>query len=69
MQSARAVPLLLSILVGLVVSLIAWGLVRYLRTGPNDRPMETRDDLLVGLLILAAFIMGACVTYFLSLGL
>lgn len=65
MASARIIPPLLSLLVGLVISGIAWGLVRSRRQVVNDALMGTRDNLLLGFLILAAFILGACVTYFL----
>ena len=59
----RAVPILLSILVGLLISLVVWGLVRPPRQQTGDTWIETRDDLLIGLLVLAAFVSGAFLTY------
>ena len=63
MPSVRAVPILLSILVGLLISLVVWGLVRSPRQQTGDTWIETRDDLLMGLLVLAAFVSGAFLTY------
>ena len=63
MPSVRAIPILLSILVGLLISLVVWGLVRPPRQQTGDTWIETRDDLLMGLLMLAAFVSGAFLTY------
>jgi nitrate reductase gamma subunit len=65
MASARAIPALVSILIGLVVTLVGWGLLRARAHEPNDGQVGMRDDLLLWLLMLAAFILGACLTYFL----
>jgi uncharacterized membrane protein len=63
MSSAHAAPILLGLLVALLVSLVVWGLVRLRSQQTNDLLMRTRDDLLLGLLVLAAFISGAFLTY------
>jgi hypothetical protein len=50
--------------------MVVWGLVQSQRQETDDALMGTRDNLLLGLLVLAAFILGACLTYFLlSIGL
>ncbi len=67
MSSGHAIPVLLGLVVLLLISVVVWGLSR-------DRQgdiwlMKTHDDLLLGLLVLAAFISGAFLTYvFLRLG-
>ena len=68
-MSIHAVPLLLSVLVGLLLALLAWGLLRIQRQADGSIATETRDDLLLGLLALAAFCLGVFVTYMLLMGL
>jgi nitrate reductase gamma subunit len=65
MSFAHTVPILLGIMVGLLIMLVAWGLLRSQRPEMNLALIGTRDDMLVWLLILAAFILGASVAYFL----
>jgi len=65
MSYTHAIPLLLSVLVGLVLGLVALGLLRYRSQASDDSLMGTRNDLLLGLLVLAAFALGAFVTYIL----
>ena len=65
MSPMRTVPLLVSLLVGAVLGLVAWELLRVQRHGVSGALMETRDELLIGLLILAAFAVGVFVTYIL----
>lgn len=56
------IPWLLSVLVGLVLGLVTWGLLRL--RGENDEPQAAcRDGALLALLALAAFALGAFVTY------
>ena len=62
MKTVSAIPLVLSVLVGLVVGLVAWGTLR-LRLRKGDEPAATHDWAMLGLLVLAAFAMGAFVTY------
>ena len=63
MSSQNAIPILLSVLVGAVLSLVVWGLRRSRSHVVGDSVMETRDDVLVGLLVLAAFALGVFLTY------
>jgi len=66
MTSVHAIPLLLSLLVGLLLGLIAWGLWQARRHKSSGALMGTRDDLLLGLLLLAGFAMVVFMTYILS---
>jgi hypothetical protein len=63
MLSGHAVPLLLIVLVTLVLSLVGWGFMRSTRRGIVDTPREARSDVLLGLLLLAAFALGVFLTY------
>lgn len=64
MPSAHIIPLvLLSSLIGLLFGLIAWGFWRARRRELNHIPSSSRDEILLGLLILAAFAMGVFLTY------
>lgn len=58
----RLVPLLLSLLVGLLLGLIAWGILRARSPEDGGGLMGTRDDLLWGLLLLA----GLSIVVFIS---
>ena len=60
-----AIPLLLGILVGLLLGLLTWGWSRVRHHVTGDLAMESRDDVLVSLLLLAAFACGAFATYLL----
>lgn len=61
-----AVPLLLSIFVGLLLGLVAWAFLR-LRKPRQDTWFEMRDDILLALLVLAALAVGSFLTYALLL--
>jgi hypothetical protein len=63
MARVHTVPLLLSLLVGLALGLVAWGLVRSRHHARSDTLMQTPDGMLLGLLALAAFAMGVFLTY------
>ncbi len=63
MPYVQAIPLLLSVLVGLVLGLVAWGFLRYRSQTADDDLTGTRSDVLLGLLVLAAFALGAFTTY------
>jgi hypothetical protein len=63
MAPMHAVPLLLSLLVGMALGLVAWGLMRGRHQGRGDALMQTPDGMLLGLLALAAFAMGVFLTY------
>lgn len=68
MSFAHTVPILLGILIGLLVGLVTGGLVRSRGQTGDVLTMGMRDDMLLWLLILAAFILGASVSYFLLSG-
>ena len=62
MRAASGIPLILSVLAGLVVGLVTWGILR-LRLRKGDELAGAQDEAVVGLLVLAAFALGAFVTY------
>ncbi len=65
MKFISAIPLLLSILVGFLLGLVAVGILR-LRHHPAEAGSTViSDDVLVGFVALAAFAMGAFLTYLL----
>jgi hypothetical protein len=59
---ASPIPLLLSLLVGLVLGLVTWGLLR-LRRQKDGFLSASPDGALLALLALAAFALGAFLTY------
>lgn len=64
MPSAHIIPLILiSSLIGLLLGLIAWGGWRARRRELNHIQTGSHDEILLGLLILAAFAMGVFLTY------
>jgi hypothetical protein len=63
MLRIQIAPLLLSLLVGGTLGLVAWGLIRQHDREIGSVWFQTSDRLLVGLLTLAAFAIGAFVTY------
>lgn len=65
-EFVEAVPLLLSIFVGLLLGLVAWSFLR-LRSPREDSWFEMRDDILLALLVLAALAVGSFLTYALLL--
>jgi hypothetical protein len=68
MKLVSAIPLLLSGLVGFLLGLVTWGALR-LRCRTDDAQPVTHDDVLFGLVALAAFALGAFLTYvFLGIG-
>ncbi len=61
MSPVSFIPLLLAILIGLLFSVVTWGtvrLVRLRRRTADDVPITQDDNVLVGLLIVAAFLLG-----------
>jgi cytochrome c biogenesis protein CcdA len=62
MLSVPVVPVLLSVLVGLLLGLVAWGALGS-RHQDVDNLMGMRDDVLLGLLVLAAFALGVFLAY------
>ena len=57
------IAVLLVVLVGLVFGLLTWGLLRIRSYDAGDVSIEVRDSVLVGLLIVAAFALGAFISY------
>ena len=57
-----AIPLLISVLIGFLLGLVAWGVLQLQRQTDAARPAP-RDDVLLGLVALAAFALGAFLTY------
>lgn len=65
MKLVGAIPLLISLLVGLLLGLVTVGFLR-LRSHPTEDGWSSiGDGLLLGLLALAAFAMGVFLTYLL----
>jgi len=63
MSYARAAPVLLFIIVGLLMGVLGWGLLRVWRHADREAVWETPDDVLVALLALATFALGAFLTF------
>lgn len=63
MKLVGAVPLLISVLVGLLLGLVAVGFLGLRRRPAEGNWSTTGDGLLLGLLALAAFAMGVFLTY------
>ena len=66
MPSVFAAPLLLSVMIGLIVALLLWGLVRVRGRQGGDAALETHDELIIGFIVLAAFVLGVFLAYFAS---
>jgi hypothetical protein len=64
MSLVRLAPLLLSILIGLLLGLIAWGILQVRHAG-SDVPAEMGEEVLLWLLALAGFGMGIFLIYIL----
>jgi hypothetical protein len=65
MKLFGATPLVISVLVGFLLGLVTVGLLRLHRVPAQDSLPGSSDALLLGLLTLAAFAMGAFLTYIL----
>ncbi|MFN2185493.1 MAG: hypothetical protein ACK2UU_16005 [Anaerolineae bacterium] len=63
MKLVGAVPLLISVLVGLLLGLVSVGFLGLVRRPAEGNWATTGDGLLLGLLALAAFAMGVFLTY------
>jgi hypothetical protein len=59
----QAIPVLLAILVGLLFALLVWGSLRTRAHRTGGTSAGTGDDVLTGLLVLAAFALGVFLTY------
>jgi hypothetical protein len=65
MKFISAIPLLLSILVGFLLGLVVVGILRLRHHPAETGSIAIPDDVLVGFVALAAFAMGAFLTYLL----
>jgi len=65
MGSARAIPLLLSVLLGPLLGVLAWGFWRVRRRETGNAQIGSQDGLLVALSALAAIALGLFLTYLL----
>ncbi len=63
MSVMYVIPILLGVLIGWVLALLAGGLGRFQNQRVGSLLMRIRGDVLVWLLILAAFTLGVFVTY------
>jgi NhaP-type Na+/H+ or K+/H+ antiporter len=68
-SSVHAAPLLpvlpvgLGLLVGLLLGLVAWGFLQTQTHEDGDFTLEAQDNLILALLVLAAFALGAFLAY------
>ena len=63
MSPRSGIPILLGVLVGAVLGLVVWGLQRSQSHVIGDSEMGIRGDVLLALLVLAAFALGVFLTY------
>jgi hypothetical protein len=63
MLSVYAIPILLGVLAGAVLALVSWELWRSQNRRVGLVQMGTRGDVLLWLLVLAAFTLGAFIAY------
>jgi len=56
------IPLFVSVLVGLVLGLVTWGALR-LRPQDGEGSAPMHDEVILGLLVVAAFALGAFATF------
>jgi hypothetical protein len=60
---SSAIPALVGILLGLLLALVCWGFLRTQGHKSESAQLGARDDLLLGLLMLAVFGLGVFLTY------
>ena len=63
MQFVRAIPLILILLVAFLLGLVAWGFWRTRRQEASGISMPSRDDVLLGFLLLAAVALAIFLIY------
>ncbi len=61
----QAFPLLVGIVVGLLLSVIAWSVIKARRQTTVDTTVDLQAQLLLGLLLVAVFSAGVFITYLL----
>ena len=62
-QFVRVIPLILILLVALLLGLVAWGFWRTRGQEANGISMTSRDDVLLGFLVLAAVALAVFLVY------
>ena len=65
MYIAEAVPLLVGIVVGLLLSVIAWSAIKARRQTTSDAIVDLQQQMLLGFLLVATFGAGIFITYLL----
>ena len=65
MSPVYMIPIVLGVLIGLLVALLTWGLWHSQNQRTGSLIVGARGDVLMGLLILAAFTLGIFVAYLL----
>lgn len=63
MWALGAAPLLLSIVLGMLLGVVAWSIVRIRAAEKNNIGSTWDDDLLIGLLVVGALASGVFLTY------
>lgn len=63
MPFLRSIPLLLSLLIGLLIAMVSWGFWRNRTQGFDSFLPGARDDVLLGLVVLAVFALGVFLVY------
>lgn len=63
MSPLHGVPVLLAVLVGLALGLVAWGFLRARTHEIEGTAGGNHDNVLLSMLVLAAFSLGAFVAY------
>ncbi len=63
MQLVRTIPLILIFLIALLLGLVVWGFWRTRGQEIDNSPMTSRDDVLLGFLVLAAVALAIFLVY------
>ncbi len=63
MQLVRLIPLILILLIALLLGLVVWGFWRTRGQEIDDNLMTSRDDVLLGFLVLAAVALAIFLVY------
>ncbi len=61
----QAIPLLVGIVVGLLLSVIVWSVIKARRQTASDTTLELQEQVLLWLLLIAVFGAGVFITYLL----
>ena len=63
MSSIHVIPVLLSVMVGLLLALVVWGFQQSSSHEPNAISTQPSRDVMIWLLVLAAFVLGVFIAY------